>query len=210
MPSVRELKTERLTHPPFLGPGKPGDDVEPERIMKATLKDLYEGVPMDEVAGRTVGLDEVLGKPGRVLAERLEEAPDWPTRFALLDEAVSARIGEAPEPNRGVAWAWNRLRETHGRVSVGELGEELGWSPKRLIQRFREHVGLPPKTVARVLRFHRVVELLLRAEGNRMGELAYAAGYYDQAHFNRDFRAFAGTTPCDFLSRRLAGGGFAG
>ncbi len=59
--------------------------------------------------------------------------------------------------------------------------------------RFREELGVPPKALARILRFERAVGRL-RA-GDDLAALALDAGYYDQAHFNRDFRAFAGATP---------------
>ena len=87
------------------------------------------------------------------------------------------------------------------------LAEELGWSHRRLIARFREQVGLPPKIMGRILRFDRVTQLLLDVEGPRLAEVAYECGYYDQAHLNRDFRDFAGTTPGDYLARRLPQGG---
>jgi AraC-like DNA-binding protein len=52
-----------------------------------------------------------------------------------------------------------------------------------------------------VLRFQRVTALLRAGGPDRLGELALDCGYYDQAHLNRDFRAFAGCTPTEYASR---------
>jgi AraC-like DNA-binding protein len=167
------------------------------------------GVPMRHLANEVVGLDDLLGVDAPRLAERLYDAPDWAARLDLLDAALAARLIEAPAPSSGVVWAWGRLRATHGRVPVGSLAQEVGWSRRHLSAQFREQVGLPPKLLARILRFDRVVARLRREEPQRWAEVAYDCGYYDQAHFNRDFRQFAGATPTDFLASRLPdGGGF--
>lgn len=116
-------------------------------------------------------------------------------------------MGEARPPTPSVAWAWRRLNETAGRLTIGALAEELGSSRRHLITRFHEEIGLAPKALARVLRFNRVVGLLERETPMPWAELAQDCGYYDQAHLNGDFREFAGTTPTDFLARRLPDGG---
>jgi AraC-like DNA-binding protein len=59
-----------------------------------------------------------------------------------------------------------------------------------------------PKLAARILRFERVVGRIERAGGHGWAEIAYDCGYYDQAHLNRDFRQFAGTTPTAFAAER--------
>jgi AraC-like DNA-binding protein len=90
-------------------------------------------------------------------------------------------------------------------VDVRALAAEVGWSRKHLAARFHEQVGLAPKALARVLRFRRALRLLGGA-GAQRSDVALRCGYYDQAHFNRDYRAFTGTTPGAWLRERAAGG----
>jgi AraC-like DNA-binding protein len=169
------------------------------------------GLPMHHLSNAVIELDDVLGAEVARLAERLHDAPDWAARFDLLDAALTARLAEARPASPAVAWAWGRLRATHGAVTVGALTTELGWSRRHLAAQFREQIGLPPKLLGRILRFNRVVALLSSSDPERWVEVAYGCGYYDQAHFNRDFRQFAGATPTEFLASRLPdGAGFEG
>jgi AraC-like DNA-binding protein len=164
------------------------------------------GVPMDEVGSPVVELEDVLGRPGRDLVDRLADAPGWAARFALLDDVLARRLAEGPEAPPEVAWAWGRLVASGGRTRVRALAEATGWSERRLLRGFRDHVGLAPTTFARVLRFRRAVERLEREGARALAEVALDCGYYDQAHFNRDFRAFAGGPPTDYVARLLPGG----
>jgi AraC-like DNA-binding protein len=169
------------------------------------------GLPMHHLANAVIGLDDLLGAEVQRLAERLYGLPGWAERFDLLDAVFAARLAEARPASPAVAWAWGRLRATHGAVAVEALAEEIGWSRRHLGVQFREQIGLSPKLLARILRFDRVVVLLHRSEPERWAEVAYDCGYYDQSHFNRDFRQFAGATPTDFLASRLPdGAGFEG
>jgi AraC-like DNA-binding protein len=167
----------------------------------------FFGLPMSAVAHRVTPFEDVFDREAPLLAERLYEGPTWEARFSLLDATIAARLAERLPASPDVAWAWRRLSETDGRVAVGALTDELGCSRRHLTARFREQVGMPPKTFARILRFDRAVRRLRRDGEERLVEIAYDCGYYDQAHFNRDFRRFAGSTPSEFLARRLPDGG---
>jgi AraC-like DNA-binding protein len=156
------------------------------------------GAPLHELAHRTVPLEEALDAP--FLVERLAAARDWDTRFAVLDAALAPRVAGA-QPSREVTWAWQRLRATHGRVAIGELADELGWSRKRIVARFRDEIGLPPKAVARLLRFERAREL---AGTMSWGELAFECGFSDQSHLIAEFRRITGRTPETFLQDTAA------
>jgi AraC-like DNA-binding protein len=79
-------------------------------------------------------------------------------------------------------------------VRIGALAETIGCSRKHLVAQFRAQVGLPPKSVARILRYERAEELLSRPGATPL-DVAMACGYSDQSHLSREFRELAGTTP---------------
>ena len=166
------------------------------------------GLPMHELTNQTVDLEDVL--PGASeLTARLRESGTWAQRFDLVEAFLTRRIAESLPPAPEVEWSWQRLRRTGGRASIGSLATELGWSHRRLIARFREQIGLAPKTAARVLRFDRAVAALGSAGADSLAEIAFDCGYFDQAHLNRDFRDLAGTTPSAFLGSKRESGGVA-
>ncbi|HYI19825.1 MAG TPA: helix-turn-helix transcriptional regulator [Solirubrobacteraceae bacterium] len=155
------------------------------------------GVPLDELHGAlAVDLGAVLGRDAAELEERLDAAPGWDARFALLDALLLRRLQRAAPPP-DLLRAWSRLQATGGSVRIGSLAGELGCSRRHLAARFREHVGVPPKTVGRILRFRRAAALLRGGAGP--AATAHACGYADQSHLNREFRALAGATPVTFL-----------
>jgi AraC-like DNA-binding protein len=149
------------------------------------------GMPMGELTRQVVELEDLIGT--NELSERLAAAPDWGTRFALLERAIAERTLAAPPVAPELEWVWQRLHED---VPIGELAAKLGWSRRHLAATVHRELGMAPKPLARLLRFERAVERL-RA-GADLTDVALDSGYYDQAHFNRDFREFAGATPTAF------------
>ena len=97
-------------------------------------------------------------------------------------------------------------RTSHGKASIGRICDRLGRSRRHLAAQFRDQIGLPPKSVARILRFNRAVSLLSRPDADLAG-IAFECGYYDQAHLNRDFRAFAEKSPGAFARQIVPDGG---
>lgn len=159
---------------------------------------LLLGRPMSALTNRAVDLADLLGSDAAELAARMREAPGWADRFAVLEAFLGRRIEAAGAAPPEVELAWRRLRSSRGNAPIGALAAELGWSRKRLIERFRTAIGLTPKTAARLLRFCHAVELVDRDGDPDWADVAIGSGYYDQAHFIRDFRQFAGRTPGDY------------
>jgi len=164
------------------------------------------GLSMHELANEVVPLEAALPRSLTRITDQLEDAASWEERFALLDAILLSRLADAREPSREVAWAWRILEETHGKAPIGWICDRLGRSRRHLAAGFREQVGLPPKTVARIMRFDRAVALLGRPDV-QLADVAFECGYYDQAHLNRDFGEFAGTSPAAFARQIHLDGG---
>ncbi len=159
------------------------------------------GMPMHELADRTVDLSDLPHPALRVLAERLGSARGWATRFAILDRFLRARL-DGWHDDSGVAWAWRQLRSTQGTARVADIARELGWSHKRLGNRFRERIGVTPKRAARLVRFNHA--LRRHQTGACPADIAAACGYVDQAHMIHEFRSFAGMTPQALMAAEIA------
>jgi len=167
---------------------------------------LLLGRDMSDLTNRAVALEDVFGAEGPHLRERLLDEPRWEERFRIVDGFVARRLERAKPASPAVAWAWRRLNETAGSAPVGELAREIGWSRKHLAARFREQIGLPPKAVARILRFQAAERAINAGVELGWSDLAARCGYYDQAHLIRAFREFAGVTPGEYVARRLPDG----
>ncbi|HVH05386.1 MAG TPA: helix-turn-helix domain-containing protein, partial [Myxococcota bacterium] len=168
------------------------------------------GVPMSELAGRTVAIEDLLGAGARELIGRVADARGWAARFAVIDAWLLRRLAQPAD--RAIEHAWSVLFASGGRAPIGALAKELGWSHRRLIARFRDQIGMAPKQLARVIRFENVLEALRHGRGApRWTELALDHGYYDQAHLIREVRALTGETPTELFARLLPDlGGVAG
>lgn len=165
---------------------------------------FFGGLPMYEVANGAFSLDEVLGPEVVRLVDHLAALRSWEERFLLVDRFVGRRLACGRTPDEGVVWAWRRMLRSGGNAPVSELTKELGWSRKRLAQRFRHQVGLTPKTFGQVVRFSRAAQRLAERKA-QLADVAYECGYYDQAHFTREFARFAGMPPGQYAAHIGAG-----
>jgi AraC-like DNA-binding protein len=152
-------------------------------------------LPMSEIASRMVTLED-LGDPGiSELRDRLAAMNDWDQRLDAVEDFARGRLLGAGTHHAGVAWAYDQILKQSGKTRISDLAATLEWSRKHLNQRFHELIGVGPKTVARMVRFNRAMAIAKTHEGSGWADIAFAAGYADQAHLTREFREFAGVTP---------------
>lgn len=180
------------------------DVSRPSRSVGAQLRPgaagLLLGVPADALAERHTPLDAVWGAFAGELRGRLCAEREPARRLDLFEAALAARLPKVQGIHPDVAYALARFADVD---AIGEVVDELGCSHRRFIALFHGAVGLTPKVYCRVRRLQRA----LPGVGARpLAEVAIDAGYSDQAHLSREFRALAGVTPREYRARAATSG----
>jgi len=162
----------------------------------------FLSLPAVELRDRPVTVEEVWGRPTIAeLRDRLATAAGPQEMLMLLEDELMRRVGET-SGLRLVRHTSSVIAAATGAVAIGDLSVAAGVSSTHLAQRFKEVIGLTPKRLARTYRFAAAVRAIDPAGPVDWLELAGRAGYYDQAHFGHDFRAFTGLTPTRYLDVR--------
>lgn len=160
-------------------------------------------VPCNEFAEQAIALEAIWGASAHSLRERLMETSAPCERAQLMEEHLLHRLRRSLEPAPALRASLDAFEEPD-LTSVAEVNRRTGLSPKRLLALFREEVGLSPKTYWRVRRF-RAALLDLEQGALRGAAVAAEHGYFDQAHFLREFRSLAGASPREYLATRVEG-----
>jgi AraC-like DNA-binding protein len=144
---------------------------------------------------RRVAVAEVFGPAGdRLVAELL--AADGEARLVAVAEAFLLARPPAPDPNVPlVNRVVDQIMADRDVTRVADVTDRTGMGTRRLQRLFATYVGVPPKWVIRRARLHEAVERLDRGDDVDLAFLARELGYFDQAHFTRDFRSAVGRPP---------------
>ncbi|WP_154794086.1 helix-turn-helix domain-containing protein [Occultella kanbiaonis] len=156
-------------------------------------------VPLQEVTGTAVDLDDLIGAEAGRLTDRLHEPGTDADRLRIVARWVADRLAGQVGLDRGVGYAVAAMERTGGRMRVADIIERVGSTPKRFVRSFERQVGVKPKLFSRIVRFRGLVADL-PGEHESLSQAAVAHGFYDQAHMNADFREFAGISPRQFLA----------
>jgi AraC-like DNA-binding protein len=164
----------------------------------------FFGVPSGELRNQGVALDDLWGSDAGSCRDRLFEEAPADKRFKALAEMLITKARGGFERHPAVRYALDVFDRSSGTRPVSEVVQRISLSPRRFGELFREEVGLSPKAFCRVRRFNEVLTRIESLTDVDWADVAASCGYFDQAHFNHDFRAFAGLTPSDYLRTRMS------
>ena len=163
----------------------------------------FAGMLASELRDRWVPVDAVWPRSLDRIRNRVGASTSATETLRVVEEELRSRLAEAPSRGLGlVQCTGGRLETSHGAVPVGALADAAGVSGNYLATQFKSHVGVTPKRVARIYRFARLIVSVDALRPVDWPGLAHMAGYFDQAHFSREFKDFTGHTPTEYLALR--------
>lgn len=171
-------------------------------IFKAGGAFPFLKMPASELQNAQVPLDALWGAQGSRLRERLLDAPTPESKFRVLERVLLEQAVRNLERHPAVRFALREFLHVPQARTIADVTGQVGLSARRFIQIFSDHVGLTPKLFCRVRRFQEVLHLVTAGGRIDWTDIALSCGYFDQAHFNRDFRAFSGLNPSAYLAQR--------
>lgn len=171
-------------------------------MLGVRLRPGYAGsilsAPTSEFTDLSVPLRDVWGMLSSDIESRLAEATSRRQRLSILNSELSGRFSRSARPDPVVKAALNSIVKSSGKLSIPEVAAAAGASPRHLGRQFKLHVGVSPKTIARIFRLQNAVRITRLSGEQDWATVAFDAGYYDQAHLIHEFRELTGETPSGF------------
>ncbi|MBL8232633.1 MAG: AraC family transcriptional regulator [Bryobacterales bacterium] len=159
---------------------------------------LWSGPPCGEMTDQAIEFAALTGFAARRWKQRLDDIPSNSLKPEVLENVWREMLGPLPPPNPAQR-AILHLERNHGNVDLEWLAAQANLSDRQFRRVCQRFTGLAPKQLARTLRFRRALGMVRTAARGELTGIAVDCGYYDQAHFIHDLRAFAGRNPTEFL-----------
>ncbi|WP_428657266.1 helix-turn-helix domain-containing protein [Runella sp.] len=153
--------------------------------------------PLHELFEESISLDNFIPQHKlSIIEEQLAETQNNNQRIAIVEQFLMSKIGNST-PDKLILNAIYRINAAKGSIKMRELAGTLYISQDAFEKRFRKIVGTSPKQFSSIIRMKSVIHQ--KQPTQSLTEIAFDAGYFDQPHFNKDFKLFTGQTPTDFF-----------
>jgi AraC-like DNA-binding protein len=170
--------------------------------IRFSARGAYHFFPrsLNQVAAAVIDSREVWKERADEWTDRIGLAAGMPARVRIVEELLLGCLRERAGCDRMVDQCLQLIETRAGQSSIAQLASEIGAGRRQLTRRFESAVGVSPKQFSRIIRFLHVLRCLQDRTHQTLTETALSCGYFDQAHFNHEFRQFAGMKPGELLT----------
>jgi len=157
-------------------------------------------MPAGLLTDKTYKLSDIINKGMSAYIERINEASDISTLKSLTDNLLLSFLAKSKktDPNNSITFASSLIFQTQGNINIKNLACEANMCLRTFELRFTEQVGISPKMYARLTRFNHAILMRIKNMSANWTDISHQCGYYDQMHFIKEFKQFAGDTPLNF------------
>lgn len=160
-------------------------------------------VPADELSNQNVEIKSLLGKQGEELEDKMMSAASNTERVNIINTCFENKLNSLSGRHTAIEQSVHQVIANKGLISVNELSEKLSVSKRQFERKFKSVTGFSPKLFSRIIRFENALTKMGACD-TTLTEVAFECGYYDQPHFIRDFKEFAGQHPSAYLTNDLS------
>ncbi|MBN9380158.1 MAG: AraC family transcriptional regulator [Chitinophagaceae bacterium] len=153
------------------------------------------GMDANELTDQHIDLDHLTNTS---ITDEVLDKRSIEKKVDVLEAFLSRQAARREKENEKVEWASSQLRD--GR-QLKQVQTDLQISERSLERLFKQHIGISPILYARICRFQTALQIMRRANFSSLTEIAFECNYFDQSHFIREFKIFAGATPKHFLQK---------
>ncbi len=155
------------------------------------------------LTGKTMTVTEIWGESGNIFEKQMYAAQNTAERIAATESFLLDRLDRSRKNDPGIGLCVDAIVATSGRATIEELSEKFHVGKRHLERKFLSTVGLSQKLFSRIIRFNSALQLIENKDFSTFTHVAHEGGFYDQAHFIRDFKDFTGLNPKQYFSENL-------
>lgn len=144
-------------------------------------------------------LDCVYKKDADDTWEQLQEAKTISEKFILTEYFLCRNLLATKIPNEKLISSIELLLKTKENNSIREICQKYNISRKHLNFLFQEYLGISPKILSSLNRFQSILQIISAAKPDKLTDIAYDLNFFDQAHFNNNFKRFTGIKPNEYI-----------
>ena len=167
--------------------------------------------PMLEIENTTVDLCDIYGERFRLVEEEIGSALNLPQKISIIERFLLEKLSPVHKNDLSlIREGVTLINQSKGQIGNRYLADKLCLSPKSMERKFSDLLGKTPKQFIRIVRFQEVLKDLAKDDPILLTEFAHKNGYFDQAHFIKDFKSLSGYTPKEFRSKFACRSDYAG
>jgi AraC-like DNA-binding protein len=160
-------------------------------------------VPIVALENKAVPVADLFGEEGKLTEERIFSAISLHERVKIIEEFLLSRLRSPQTIDSITKSCIVEIFQSHGQLGMAELAGKMNITRRNLERRFSSVIGMSPKQLSKVIRLQATLKMLQQKQFTSLTSLAYENGYYDQAHFIKDFKDFTGISPKLFFAENL-------
>lgn len=153
--------------------------------------------PFRELVDRQLFLTDVMHGVNS-LCDDIAEKQSFALRIAHFERYFLPRLLSREQPSEMLAYCLQQIYQAKGTITIEQLAADIGLSTRYIRMKFVETLGLSPKQYSRITRFQHTLSSMM-SQSAPAGTIASEHGYYDQAHFIKDFKHFSLFTPMQII-----------